>query len=85
LINSLTDKSSSVVVIRPILTVVLIVLVSTCISNLSFLVVQPSQVNTEQSQTILPEMSTEVSARIVGFSRQVSWLFTPLFVKSGSP
>jgi hypothetical protein len=53
--------------------------------NHSFLVVQPSQVNTEQSRTILPEMSTEVSARIVGFSRQVSWLFTPLFVKGGLP
>ena len=36
--------------------------------NHSFLVVQPSQVNTEQNQTILPEMNTEVSVCIGEFA-----------------
>jgi hypothetical protein len=53
--------------------------------NLVFLVVQPSKVSTEQNRTILPEMSTEVFARIDEFSRQVSWLFSPLFAKSELP
>jgi hypothetical protein len=45
--------------------------------NPASLVVLPSSVNTEQNRTILPEMRTEVFARIGIFSRQVSWLFAP--------
>jgi hypothetical protein len=42
--------------------------------NLAFLVVQPSLINIERNQTILPGKRTEVFVRIGEFFRQVSWL-----------
>src|SRR6185369_14066259 len=49
--------------------------------NPAFPAVQPSLADIGQNRIIIPEKNTEVFVRRGGFSRQVSWLSTPLFSK----